>query len=171
MIVCPVCEHAQAAGAECDVCGKRLVYGPAGIPPVPPLEGLEVTSHSQVAAPAERLPDLEPTAYDAAGDAPTEPVQVEPTRVAPVDVAVDPTPDVERIHDGLPDDPRTEVPLFVTCRYCRTEAMPGERVCARCGMALPDFGGPAALPEALPRLCSCGAAVRGTACPACGARR
>lgn len=171
MIVCPVCEHAQAAGADCDVCGKKLVHGPAGIPPVAPIDGLEVTRHGAVAAEAERLPDLEPTAYGAAGEAPPDPVALEPTRAAAVDVAVEPTPDVERIEDGLPDDARTEVPLFVTCRYCRTEAMPGERMCARCGMALPDFGGPGALPEALPRICSCGAPVRGSLCPACGARR
>ena len=41
MIVCPVCEHAQEAGAECALCGKRLVPddGPGdavALEPLPP---------------------------------------------------------------------------------------------------------------------------------------
>ncbi len=173
MIVCPVCEHSQAEGAECEVCGKRLVEGPAGIPVVPPIEGLEPTSAGDVDAPVERVGELEPTALAAGPDAPVEPVLLEATRMAPVEVAVEATPDVERIGDAIPDDAATEVPLFVTCRYCRTEAMPGERVCARCGMRLPDFGGPAAAGrEPEQRVCGCGAIVRGTGmCPSCGARR
>ncbi len=170
MIVCPVCEHAQPQGGECEICGKRLVEGPAGIPAVAPLDGLEPTRIEDVQAGVERIGDLEPTAHAAARDAPLDPVLVEPTRVDPVTVAVEPVPDVERIGDDIAQEARTEVPLFVTCRYCRTEAMPGERVCARCGMRLPDFGGPAPA-EAAGRLCGCGAFVRGTMCPACGARR
>ena len=170
MIACPVCDHPQAQGTECEVCGKRLVEGPAGIPAVAPLEGLELTRQPGVDAPPERLGELEPTALPAGADAPPEAMPLEATRVDPVDVAVEPVPDVERIADGIPVDARTEVPLFVTCRYCRTEAMPDERVCARCGMRLPDFGGP--IPEeATPRQCGCGAIVRGTVCPSCGARR
>ncbi len=171
MIVCPVCEHPQAQGGECEVCGKRLVEGPAGVPAVAPLDGLEPTRAADVATGVERLGELEPTTYARGADAPPEPVLVEPTRVAPVDVDVEQAPDVERIEDAIPDDAPTEVPLFVTCRYCRTEAMPGERVCARCGMRLPDFGGPVRDDGAAPRRCGCGALVRGTACPACGARR
>jgi hypothetical protein len=171
MIVCPVCEHAQPQGAECEVCGKRLVHGPAAIPAAPPVDGLEPTLHVAVETHPERIGELEPTAHARAADAPPEPVLIEPTRMQPVDVAVDPTPEIERIGDGIPDDAATEVPLFVTCRYCRTEALPGERVCARCGMRLPDFGGPAPSGEAPARICSCGAPVRGSMCPACGARR
>ncbi len=170
-MICPVCEHPQAQGAECEVCGKRLVEGPGGIPAVDPLEGLEPTGLASVDAPADRLLELEPTALPPRAETLPEPLALEPTRVDAVDVAVEPTPDVERIGDGLPEDARTEVPLFVTCRYCRTEAMPGDRVCARCGMRLPDYGGPAASSEAAPRLCGCGALVRGSVCPACGARR
>ena len=171
MIVCPVCEHAQAQGAECEVCGKRLVEGPGGIPAVAPLDGLEPTGLPGVEVPAERVAELEPTALPGAGAVEADPVLLEPTRIAPVDVAVDPAPDLERVGDGIPEDARTEVPLFVTCRYCRTEAMPGERVCGRCGMRLPDFGGP--IPDAEPTAqpCGCGAIVRGSLCPVCGARR
>ncbi len=171
MIVCPVCEHQQVTGAECDVCGKRLVEGPAGIPAVAPLDGLEPTRQPGADAPADRLSELEPTALGRAGDVAPEPVSLEPTRIDPVDVAVEAAPDLERIGEGIPDDPRTEVPLFVTCRYCRTEAMPDERVCGRCGMRLPDFGGPRPDADVAPRICGCGAAVRGALCPSCGARR
>jgi hypothetical protein len=171
MIVCPVCEHAQGQGAECEVCGKELLHGAAAVSDVPAVEGLEPTLHAGVDAAAERLGELEPTAHVAGADAAPEPVLVEPTRVDPVDVAVEAVPDVERVGDAIPDDPRTEVPLFVTCRYCRTEAMPGERVCARCGMRLPDFGGASERAEPPARRCSCGAPVRGSLCPSCGARR
>ncbi len=172
MIVCPVCEHPQGQGPECEVCGRRLVEGPAGIPAVAPLAGLEPTRQPDVDVPAERLGGLEPTALPAGADAAPQPVPLEPTRIEPVEVVVEAAPGVERVGDGIPDDARTEVPLFVTCRYCRTEAMPGERVCARCGMRLPDFGGP--IPEAATsdRQCGCGAIVRGGGlCPSCGARR
>ncbi len=171
MIVCPVCEHAQAQGGECEVCGKRLAEGPAGALAVAAVEGLEPTRVAGVEIPVERLGELEPTAFAAARDAPPEPVLLEPTRADPVDVSVAPVPDVERTGDGVPEEAPTEVPLFVTCRYCRTEAMPGERVCARCGMRLPDFGGPPRETEPEARRCGCGATVRGTTCPACGARR
>jgi hypothetical protein len=141
MIVCPVCEHAQPQGGECEVCGKRLVEGSAGNAAVSPLDGLEPTRVDDVDAPVERIGGLEPTAHAAAREGTADPVLLEPTRIDPVEVAVEPAPDIERIGDAIPEDVRTEVPLFVTCRYCRTEAMPGERVCGRCGMRLPDYGG------------------------------
>ncbi|HEX9051036.1 MAG TPA: hypothetical protein VF841_10925 [Anaeromyxobacter sp.] len=172
MIVCPVCEHAQPQGGECEVCGKRLVEGSDGAAAVARLDGLEPTRAEGVEAPVEPIGALEPTAHAPARDAPAEPVLLERTRVDPVEVAVEPIPDVERIGDTIPEDARTEVPLFVTCRYCRAEAMPGERVCGRCGMRLPDFGGPAPAAEAAGRQCGCGAIVRGGGmCPSCGARR
>jgi hypothetical protein len=171
MIVCPVCEHPQAQGTECELCGKQLVEGSAELPAPAPFEELELTRHGDVDAPADRIAELEPTALQVGADAAIEPVPLEATRADPIDVAVEPTPDVERIADGIPDEPRTEVPLFVTCRYCRTEAIGGERVCARCGMRLPDFGAPTQGDEAPVRQCGCGAIVRGSLCPACGARR
>jgi hypothetical protein len=170
MIVCPVCEHQQAQGGECDMCGKRLSDGLATVPAVAAMEGLERTRLDDVDAPVERLDELEPTALRRGADAAPEPVPLEATRAEPVEVTVEPTPDLERIEDGIPDDAPTEVPLFVTCRYCRTEAMPGERVCARCGMRLPDYGGPPPTAEVPARQCGCGATVRGALCPACGAR-
>ncbi|HUL60383.1 MAG TPA: hypothetical protein VLU43_13960 [Anaeromyxobacteraceae bacterium] len=173
MIVCPVCEHAQAQGAECEVCGKKLLHGAAAIPEVVPVDGLEPTrlAASGDAAP-ELVPDLEPTL--AAGvevDVVPTP-DVEPTRAAPVDVG-DPgaIPDIERTSAEIPGDQPTPQPVIAVCRYCRTPAMPGERLCGRCGMRLPVLDAPpAAAGAALARCSSCGAPVTGSRCPACGGR-
>lgn len=176
MIVCPVCEHPQAQGAECEVCGKRLVAGVSAAElAIPPVEGLEPTGHAPVDAPPDAIAGLEPTLH-APEDAPaTDPTpDLEATRAAPVDVEVAPAPDVERTAAEIPGDLPTMLPAFVTCRYCRTPAMPGERLCGRCGMRLPVLGEPAAgeNADAAPRMCTCGTAVRADAalCPSCGAR-
>jgi hypothetical protein len=171
MSVCPVCEHAQPQGAECEVCGKRLVDGSAGVADVPPVAGLEPTLHDAVlAAAAAAIPELEPTGH-AAVEARVDPTPgIEQTRVAPVDVDVAPAPDIERADAGFPGDAPTAVPAFVVCRYCRTTAMPGERICSRCGMRLPTFdaAGPEAAPEG--RRCGCGTFVTQALCPVCGGR-
>jgi hypothetical protein len=169
MIVCPVCEHAQVQGAECDVCGKKLLHGAAAIPFVPPVEGLEPTRHADVDAGADTLEGIELTGH-APADAPYDAApDIEAGRAAPVDVAAEALPDLERTASEIPGDTETALPAFVTCRYCRTPALPGERLCGRCGMRLPVFG--SAPEEAVPsRRCSCGATVTGTLCPACGAR-
>lgn len=177
MIVCPVCEHAQPQGGECEVCGKRL--GDAGAAPrtaVAPLEGLEGTSHAPAAAaPAPLLLELEPTRAAPAGPVLSSPpgatgLELEPTRTAPVDVATSAVPDLERTLEA-PVGGRTAPPAVTVCRYCRTPAAPDERVCSRCGMRLPRFGAaaPAAAPEAH-ALCSCGTPIQGALCPSCGAR-
>lgn len=173
MIVCPVCEHAQALGSECEVCGKRLaVHGVAG-DEVAPLDLLEPTLFAAVEAAPDAVPGLEPTRAAPTGPAAPEPLgtALEPTCVPPVQVDVAPTPDVERTATELSDAERTPLPVFVTCRYCRTPAMPGERLCGRCGMRLP-IAGAAAGDEAAPagRRCGCGAWVVAGPCPACGAR-
>jgi hypothetical protein len=169
MLTCPVCEHTQAEGAECEVCGKKLLHGLAAIPQVPPVEGFEPTRHSDVPAAADPFPDLEPTAQ-AAADAPEDPApDLDRGRADPVDVAGEPVPGLERTADAIPDDPRTAVPAIVSCRYCHTPASSGERVCARCGMRLPVYAG-AADQGPVARRCGCGTAVTGPLCPTCGAR-
>ena len=172
MTVCPVCEHAQAEGAECEVCGKRLLHGAAAIPFVAPLDGLEPTLHAPVDAGDEWVAELEPTRLYAAPDAPPDAApDLEHTAVPPVDVAVEPVPDLELNPSDAPRDPATPVPAFVTCRYCRNPAMPGERVCGHCGMRLPSFERAAEAAAAAHRLCSCGAPLRSAGpCPICGAR-
>ncbi len=179
MIVCPVCEHPQAQGAECEVCGKRLVAGVSAADlAIPAVEGLEPTLHAPSDAAGEPVPDLEPTLLDGAAAAAASTVDVTPdmvaTRTDPVDVVVEETPDVERTAQEIPGDAPTAAPVFATCRYCRTPAMPGERICSRCGMRLPVLPGGAgavAAPAAL-RICSCGTSVRldASLCPVCGAR-
>ncbi len=178
MIVCPLCEHAQAAGAECEVCGRALEPPVGGAAPVPPLDGLEPTVLPPVReADPEPLPGLEPTRVasdDALPDAlPGAAIELdlEPTRAAPVEVAADPLPGLELTGDA-PADP-TPLPAITVCRYCRTPALPDERRCGRCGMRLPVVEGPRAADEpavAEVRRCSCGAPVAGALCPACGAR-
>ncbi|HSN90051.1 MAG TPA: hypothetical protein VLS93_02385 [Anaeromyxobacteraceae bacterium] len=176
MIVCPVCEHAQASGTECDLCGRRLVFGPAGIPYVAPVEGLESTCLAPVDAPETTMPDLERTRADPVDVVEETVPGVEPTRAAPVDAEGEEVPGVEHTAvEGIPDDGPTALPADVTCRYCRTPAQPGDRVCGRCGMRLPvyepvldilfDDGAPG------PQLCSsCGVPATGVVCPTCGAR-
>jgi hypothetical protein len=177
MIVCPVCEHAQPQGTECDLCGKRLAAGPSDADlAIPAVDGLEPTLRPPADAVEERMAELEPT-LRGAGDAtivedPTP--DLEATRAAPVDVDAPLAPDIERTQAGIPDDPPTLVPEVVVCRYCRTPASPGERLCARCGVRLPVTAGAVAGggdPDQL-RVCTCGTTVRPDAslCPSCGAR-
>jgi RNA polymerase subunit RPABC4/transcription elongation factor Spt4 len=176
MIVCPVCEHSQASGAECEVCGKEFAPGVIPAPPAVRMEGLETTHHGPVELPfnpAGAMPELEPTSAPPV-DAPEERTPgIEPTSAAPVDVDSVAIPDIERIEDGIPDDAPTELPVAPTCRYCRTPAVPGERICSRCGMRLPVVdpvlvaGGAGGA-----RQCSnCGTMTTRELCPACGARQ
>jgi hypothetical protein len=182
MIVCPVCEHQQAQGAECEVCGKRLAAGAAAAAlAIPSVEGLEPTLHAAAGAPpADQVAELEPTLHATSAAVPAFDVtpDLEATRAAPVDVDAAPVADLERTAtSGIPDDGPTSLPAFVTCRYCRTPAMPGERFCARCGMRVPVLAGADAAAGVGPgaeaaRICSCGTPVRpgATLCRHCGAR-
>ncbi len=172
MIVCPVCEHPQDQGAECEVCGKRLAHGPTAADlAIPPVDGLEPTLHApSVAAAEDRIAELEPTRHAAAVDLPDVMPDFEATRAAPVDVDVESTPDLEPTSEGIPGDAPTALPPIAVCRYCRTPAMPEERICSRCGMRLPLLGVAAAEAPAAVRICSCGTAIRGSLCPTCGAR-
>jgi hypothetical protein len=173
MIVCPVCEHAQPHGADCEVCGKRLGPPSSADPPVPPVEGLEPTLQAPADVAGDTVPELEPTRHAATTAADELTPDLEPTATAPVDVDVATTPDLERTSARIPGDARTALPAIAVCRYCRTPAVPGERICARCGMRLPVPGASAA--EAAPDedswRCSCGTLARGSLCPTCGARR
>lgn len=175
MIVCPVCEHAQSTGAECEVCGKKFAPGSLPIPAVVPMEGLETTHHAAVDLGYDGvgpIAELEPT-LAAPVDAPEERIPgVEPTSAAPVDVDSAPIPDIERIQDEIPVDAPTELPLAPVCRYCRTPAVPGERLCSRCGMRLPVID-PGLVPKAAEglHLCTnCGTVTTREICPACGSR-
>jgi hypothetical protein len=191
MIVCPVCEHTQPFSGECEVCGKAL--GPAGAGDAESLftvslsnqerlDGLEPTLHAvlrpaqdeRTAAP-ELLAELQPTAAARTGAVSAAPellAELEPTAAARTG-AVDPAPVPDLVPTAvadLPGDGPTPQPIAVLCRYCRSPAMPGERICGHCGMRLPVAAGRPA-PTAAPRACSCGLPVSGAVCPGCGARQ
>jgi hypothetical protein len=175
MIVCPVCEHHQEAGSECEVCGRHLVAGRGTDAPVVPLEGLEQTAFAAIPTPAAgldaALADLEATRFEAADVLLVEVVpDVEPTRAEAVEVEVEATPDLERTLAEPLDDGASPILASAVCRYCRTEAPPGEAYCGRCGMHLSTYQPPASSPSVPPAICSCGAPVTRSRCPACGAR-
>jgi hypothetical protein len=63
MIICPVCEHQQAQGTECDNCGKALqAPRPVAVAAVPMME-LEQTHHAggRVAVEVPIIPELDST--------------------------------------------------------------------------------------------------------------
>jgi hypothetical protein len=169
MIVCPVCEHPQAQGAECEVCGKQLVDGATADLALASVEGLETTAHPPIDTASERLGELEPT-HHAPAALVEERTPIEATAAAPVDVDVAPVPDIEQTASGIPGDAPTALPAIVACRYCRTPAVAGERLCTRCGMRLPVLGPSPAEAAVAARICSCGLTVRASRCPGCGAR-
>ncbi|HEY0882197.1 MAG TPA: hypothetical protein VGD87_11730 [Archangium sp.] len=180
-MICPVCEHQQEFGVECEVCGKELGgLGDLGPPPVmvQQVEGLEQT----VAAPLgdvaiERVGDLEGTRFDAVDVAPDQTPDVEHTSVASVgDIAVERMGDMQV--DRVPDDgQRTAIPDGpVTCRYCRNVQASGA-MCDRCGMRLPTVAAPVVAVGTIiggsvdlkTRCRACGApAIGGQKCGDCG---
>ena len=173
MTTCPLCEHQQEVGDECQVCGHSLVARVEAEVLVGAIEGLEPTLLGEPGAvdEVEPLPGLEPTLQAGAGEVGADPVpDLEPTAAAPVEAAGQPVPDLEPTAAAPSGDAPTELPLFPVCRYCRTPTGPGERICGRCGMGLPIGTAPASPAGAPPRFCSCGTPVTRSICPACGAR-
>ncbi|MFL5348357.1 MAG: class I tRNA ligase family protein [Hyalangium sp.] len=140
MIICPVCEHQQAQGDECDNCGKKLqVPKVAAAAAVPTLPELEQTHHvgGRVAVEAPFLPELDHTRQQAGPDLPAQQVpEMETTRMAPIDkVSVEAVPDMDTGR-AADDGVRTAAPSgAVICRYCRNVQAEG-MVCDRCGMRL-----------------------------------
>ena len=174
MLVCPVCEHAQADGLECENCG-RLFQAPLSPPeefaPLPDLEPTLRPDSGEEAA-VEEVPGIEPTASAPVELPATETLaDLERNTGAPVDPPIETLADLERLGDLGPPE-RTPLPAVVVCRYCRTEASPGERICGLCGMRLPVFASEVerAGGEEPVRICSCGAPLRSSRCPSCGAR-
>jgi hypothetical protein len=172
MPVCPVCEHVQSAGVECDVCGKEFPATGPGAADVAPLEGLEPTLHGAERDLGERLAELEPTHAVPPATVPASPVDgLEPTGHAPAgDVAIELVGELEpTAAAAFEASAPAEGP--VVCRYCRTAAHADERLCLRCGMRLPRAPRGQAAAAALRRCSDCGNAAPGAVCPACGARQ
>ncbi len=181
MVACPVCEHQQAFGVECEVCGKDLGdLGELGPPPAAEvkLEGLEVTVPDRVGEVAvDRVGDLEITSLSVQG-----PVALE--AVADLDLgrandvgAVPVEHLAELSEDRAADDGvRTAAPTgAVTCRYCRQVQAPAAS-CVRCGMSLPRVQAPEegvilGTAEVVAGRCrACGVrGVAGQRCTDCGA--
>jgi len=160
-------------GDECEVCGRSLAEPPRLDAPVLAMEGLEPTGLGDLVAVGAVAPmaELEATRQPDAGPVRLEPVpELEPTRAEPVDAPGELVPDLEPTAAAPSGDAPTELPLFPVCRYCRTPAGPGERICGRCGMALPAGPARAAEASSAPPLCSCGTPITRSICPACGAR-
>lgn len=159
MTVCPVCEHHQAAGDQCEVCGKRFSEAAEAVP-VSAIEGLEPTVLGGMAvAEMESLAGLEPT--------------VHPPAVVEGEGALEVVPDLEPTSsDPLAWEDRTPLLLAPLCRYCRTPANPGEVMCGRCGMQLPLVRPVAEdLPDDSLRCCpGCGTRSGREICPECGGR-
>lgn len=140
-MICPVCEHRQDLGFECEVCGKDLGgLGELGPPPAAAqvVEGLEATVGERVGEIAiERVGELEVTSFASAQIAVDAMPDLERTENAPVaathgETVADLT--IDRVAD---DGVRTAAPVGpVTCRYCRHVQAVG-LICDRCGMKLP----------------------------------
>ncbi len=180
-MLCPVCEHQQEFGVECDVCGKDLGgLGDLGPPPAAEqrVEGLEQTVGERVGEIAvERIGDLDATGFVTGEVTVIEMNEMERTENAPVGALP-----VERVadmtEDRAPDDGvRTEAPVGqVMCRYCRNVQAEG-LICDTCGMKLPkvvasivtvDSGKPKRALEMV-RCKACGAPARpGERCSECG---
>jgi hypothetical protein len=164
MVRCPLCEHEQPSGEQCEVCGRRLASSAGAALEVPAIEGLEPTSHAAVDADSEPIEAFEPNAIGALaidGALPADPLAL-PVDGAPADppqawverTAQDPVAapqaaalsDVEPTAHASPPPPPHDPFALAVCRYCRTPAAPGDVFCERCGMKLAIYhraGGPA----------------------------
>lgn len=143
MIICPMCEHPQADGFECEVCGRALLsLDPLPPPPADPVEGLEQTGGGAAGPVAvEAMPEFEASRF-----APVLiPVQAAPDVEHTSEVVVGEVP-VERMADmsedrAAPVGPATVLSAGpVQCRYCGQPQGAGA-ICERCGMRLPRKAG------------------------------
>lgn len=175
---CPVCENLQPSGEECDVCGHVFGRDPATAAPDDQVPGLEPTHFEAVAEGGARIDDLEPTAQPPVDPEPLPAVELEATRLAPVEAPE--TEAVEGLEPTLSDeaglDEGTPLPTVQVCRYCRTPAPPTDAYCSRCGMHLPGLPGAArtggrGAGDATVLCFGCGTPMRGDTCPGCGAHR
>lgn len=179
MIVCPVCEHQQSAGAACDNCGKVLTVVKQAEAPVATMAELERTAVAagvRVAAPVETLAELELTKLKVGPDLPAQQLaELDRHQIAPAGaVAVEAVPDLDRGREK-DDGERTQVSDQITCRYCRNVQAQGA-LCDKCGMRLPKLAGAASGKGAAADgvalvVCGCGAkAILGRRCGSCGAK-
>ena len=137
MLRCPVCETSNGDDAvECAQCGRQLRRASEVPGFAPPVAGLEPTLPETVEAPADPLPDLEPTAVASARlRAPQERLEVERTPIE-----ADPAAPQTWTAGGLElesgrdvdTDERTPVPADEgTCPWCGAQS--SAALCNSCG--------------------------------------
>ncbi|MBJ6762860.1 hypothetical protein JGU66_19020 [Myxococcaceae bacterium JPH2] len=141
MIICPVCDHVQPQGDECETCGKRFpVVNLTEAPPVQTLPELELTHHAngRVTVETAPLPELDLTRLRSGPDLPAMVVpDLELTRTG--DTGAVPVAPMTDLDTGRAEDDgvRTAAPVgAVVCRYCKHVQSEG-LLCDRCGMRLP----------------------------------
>jgi hypothetical protein len=167
MIICPMCEHQQAQGIECEVCGKKLAAAApvaVAVTTLPELEGTQLVGGRAPVAVAA-IADLEMTRQ-----APVQAVAVQ--QVAELDtgrsaaagnVVVSPIQDMDTGR-AASDGARTALPTGpLVCRYCRTPQASG-LICDRCGMRLPKLRQTAPAPSAESALVAAGEWTKCTKC-------
>lgn len=178
MIICPVCEHQQALGTECDVCGKQLAAPRQAQVPVDRMPDLELTPLVRPGIPVQQMPmpDLDRGRAPSVPELPGAPMpELDMGRASQVSVPVERIADLERHREDAGGDPATPAPIgAVTCRYCRNVQAEGA-ICDRCGMRLPRYVAAAApvelgSPEDAPTVRhACGVKTRaGAPCESCG---
>jgi hypothetical protein len=188
MILCPVCEHQQAQGTECEQCGKALVavaQAAVVVQKMAELEGSIVAGADvAAAAPVQQIAELEVNRLVSGPDLPASQVpDLERASIAPLgDVPLEQVADLD-LGREKDLDPRTVAPTgAVACRYCRN-LQPDGMFCDKCGMRLPRAPSPEAAGSAAKdpaakanwvdavwtRCKSCGAPAKaGTKCGDCG---
>src|SRR5712691_5563510 len=151
MAACPVCETDNPLTAvECAGCGKVL-RRPTEVPGfAPPIDGLEPTLQAAVAAPVERVPELEQTALASRSlRVPEERVEVERTVHETNGEAQNWIAARRKLDRGREEDPgpRGSLPIpppdaeprqleVVLCPACFARVA-AEARCAECGVPLP----------------------------------
>ncbi len=161
-----MCEHQQAQGTECEVCGKKLTAVTpvaVAVAPLPDLEQTQVAGGRAPVPAVATIPDLELTRQQPAPSVAVQPVPELDTgrSAAALNVMVAPIPDIDTGR-AASDGVRTAAPAgAVVCRYCRNVQDTGA-VCDRCGMRLPKVR--MATPEASAAPAASGERTR---CPRC----
>jgi ribosomal protein L32 len=139
MFVCPLCEHSQPQGTECDGCGKQLSASPAVVVAPGLLADLEPTALMGRDADAlvTPAPDIERHLALPAAVRVERTADLDPTAFAAVAVATELVPDIEPTRFRS-EGPPTSLPAARACRYCGNQQETGA-LCDRCGMRIPSL--------------------------------
>lgn len=142
MIICPVCEHHQAQGDECDNCGKKLQAPRPVAVAVAVLPELEQTqlAGGRVPVPVDVVPELEVTRLKAGPDLPPQVVQdLDPTRMDAKALPDMPILPLDELDTGRAEDDGVRTMAFgpVVCPNCSHVQFEESLDCGQCGLRLP----------------------------------